>query len=111
MKEITKEIMILFGMRIKELRKNKGLSQEEAAEKINISSKYLSRIEMGQHFPSIDTLVNLAEALKVELKDFFEFAHETNDPKELKRALEGIVREVDRDKLRLLVKVARAMVR
>ena len=111
MKEITKEIMILFGMRIKELRKNKGLSQEEAAEKINISSKYLSRIEMGQHFPSIDTLVNLADVLNVELKDFFEFAHETSDPKELKRIMDGILREVDRDKLKLLVKVARAMVR
>ncbi|MBI5750435.1 MAG: helix-turn-helix transcriptional regulator [Nitrospinae bacterium] len=106
-----KEIMTLFGMRIKELRKNKGLSQEEVAEKVNISSKYLSRIEMGQHFPSIDTLVNLADVLKVELKDFFEFAHETDDPKELKRIMDGILQEADRDKLKLLVKVARAMVR
>ena len=111
MKEITKEIMTLFGMRVKELRKNRGLSQEEAAEKVNISSKYLSRIEMGQHFPSIDTLVNLADVLKVELKDFFEFAHETDDPKELKRIMDGILQEADRDKLKLLVKVARAMVR
>ena len=106
-----KEIMTLFGMRIKELRKNKGLSQEEVAEKVNISSKYLSRIEMGQHFPSIDTLVNLADVLKVELKDFFEFAHETDDPKELKRIMDGILQEADRDKLKLLVKVAKAMVR
>lgn len=106
-----KAIMALFGMRIKELRKIKGLSQEELAERAKISSKYLSRIEMGQHFPSIDTLVNLADVLKVELKDFFEFAHETDDPKELKRIMDGILQETDRDKLKLLVKVARAMVR
>jgi transcriptional regulator with XRE-family HTH domain len=106
-----KEIMVLFGMRIKELRKNEGLSQEELAERVNISSKYLSRIEMGQHFPSIDTLVRLADVLNVELKDFFEFAHETNDPKELKRTLEVIVHEADKEKLRLLVKIARAITR
>jgi len=63
------------------------------------------------HYLSIDTLVNLAEVLNVELKDFFEFAHEINDPKKLKRILDGIVREVDKEKLKLLVKVARAMVR
>jgi len=66
---------------------------------------------MGQHFPSIDTLVNLADVIKVELKDFFEFAHETDDPKELKRIMDGILQEADRDKLKLLVTVARAMVR
>lgn len=49
--------------------------------------------------------------IKVELKDFFEFAHETDDPKELKRIMDGILQEADRDKLKLLVKVARAMVR
>lgn len=106
-----KEIRVLFGMRMKELRKNAGLSQEELAEKAGISSKYLSRIEMGQHFPSIETLVNLASALDTELKDFFELAHETDEPKELKGILNGIIKEVNKDKLKLLVKITRAVVR
>src|SRR3989337_891314 len=67
----VKETKTLFGKRVRALRKNKGLSQEELAEKTDISSKYLSRVEMGQHFPSIDTLDKLANALKVDLKDFF----------------------------------------
>lgn len=104
----TKE---LLGSRIKELRKLRGLSQEKLSEKINIDPKHLSRIEVGRGFPSLDTLEKVANALNVELKDFFEFAHETNDLKELKRDLEGIVREADKEKLRLLLKVARAITR
>lgn len=69
----TKE---LLGARIKELRKTRGMSQEELSEKVNIDPKHLSRIEVGRGFPSLDTLEKLADALNVELKDFFEFAHE-----------------------------------
>ncbi|OGV99822.1 MAG: transcriptional regulator [Nitrospinae bacterium RIFCSPLOWO2_02_FULL_39_110] len=104
----TKE---LLGGRIKELRRLRRLSQEELSEKVEIDPKHLSRIEVGRGFPSLDTLEKMANALNVELKDFFEFAHETSDPKELKRVLDGIVREVDKEKLKLLVKVARAMAR
>lgn len=43
------DIKVLFGMWMKELRKKAGLSQEMLAEKAAISSKYISRIEMGQH--------------------------------------------------------------
>lgn len=106
-----RDVKALFGMRMKELRKNADLSQEELAEKAEISSKYISRIEMGQHFPSIDTLVKLADALNVELKDFFEFAHAAESPKELKRVIEGMLKEADTEKLRTLVKVTRAVVR
>ena len=105
------EIKKLFGMRIKELRKNLGLSQEELAEKAEITSKYLSRVEMGQHFPSIDTLVKLANVLNVELKDFFEFTHETPSTRELKAILNSLIKEADKDKMRLLVKVVRAVVK
>lgn len=105
------DVKRLFGIRVKGLRKNRGLSQEELAEKVDISSKYLSRIEMGQHFPSLDILVNLADALNVELKDFFEFAHEKPNPKELRETLNTLLKEADEDKMRLLVKVVRAVVR
>ena len=101
----------LFGMRIKELRTSRKLSQERLAEKAGISSKYLSRIEMGQHFPSIDILTKLANALNVELKDFFEFAHKAKNARELKRSLNDLLNEANEEKLRLVVKVLRAMLR
>lgn len=101
----------LFGMRIKELRTDRKLSQEQLAEKAGISSKYMSRIEMGQHFPSIDILTKLAKALAVELKDFFEFAHEAKNVSELKKYLNALIKEADEETLRLAVKVFRAMIR
>ena len=106
-----KDMKRLLGMRIKELRKGIGFSQEELAERTGISSKYLSRIEMGQHFPSIDTLIRLADALNVELKDFFEFVHEVPSCRELKEILNNLVEGMDEDRLRLVVKVVKAMAR
>ncbi|MFZ3090383.1 MAG: helix-turn-helix transcriptional regulator [Nitrospirota bacterium] len=104
----TKE---LLGSRIKELRKLRGLSQEKLSEKINIDPKHLSRIEVGRGFPSLDTLERIATVLNVELKDFFEFAHEASSAKELKETLNSLLKETDDEGLRLLVKIIRAVVR
>jgi len=51
----------------------------------------------------------LAKALNVELKDCFEFAHETNNPKELKEVLNNLMRETTEEKLKIAVKVLRAI--
>lgn len=101
----------LFGIRIKELRMSKKMSQDQLAEKAGISSKYLSRIEMGQHFPSIGIITKLANALNVELRDFFEFAHEAKNLRELKKNLNNLIDEANEEKLKLAVKILRAIVR
>lgn len=111
MKKNMKDIKGLFGLRVRELRKRLNLSQEELAETAKISPKYISRIEMGHQFPSTDNLVKLSEALNVEVKDFFEFDHAIGTVKDLKKTLASIADEADEEKLKLLVKVARAMVR
>jgi len=111
LEEDTMKELKLFGMRIKELRTGRKLSQEQLAEKAGISSKYLSRIEMGQHFPSIDILIKLAKALNVELRDFFEFVHKVKNTRELKRSLNNLLNEANEEKLRFAVKVLRAIVR
>lgn len=101
----------LFGMRIKELRMVRKLSQEQLAKRIDISAKYMSRIEVGQHFPSFDILTKLASGLNVEVKDFFEFAHEAKNAKELKKTISNLLKETDEEQLRLTVKFLRALVR
>lgn len=111
LKEETMKELKLFGMRIKELRTIRKLSQEQLAEKAAISPKYMSRIEMGQQFPSINVITKLANALQVELKDFFEFAHEVRNTKELKEIINGLLKEMDEERLRIAVKVLRALVR
>ncbi|MFQ5431135.1 MAG: helix-turn-helix domain-containing protein [Nitrospinota bacterium] len=101
----------LFGMRMRELRKARKLSQEQLAVKTGISSKYVSRIETGHHFPSMDILTKLTGALNVEMEDLFKFAHEAKNARELRKSLKELLNRADLETLRLAVKVLRAIVR
>lgn len=100
----------LLGARIKELRKNMHLSQDRLSEKVDIDSKHLSRIEVGNSYPSLDTLEKIAQALGVEIKDIFEFAHETRS-QEVKKNIINLIKEADDSKLKLILKVVKAIVR
>lgn len=104
----TKE---LLGGRIKELRRLRKMSQEQLSEKVGIDSKHLSRIEVGRGFPSLDTLEKIAGVLAVEMKDMFEFEDNAADSKDLKKTISQLVKESSEDRLRLLAKVIRAVVR
>ena len=69
------ELKKLTGLRIKELRKKKGLTQEQLAEMTNIGERNLSKIECGQNFVSAETLLNLSAALDVAPFEVFKFEH------------------------------------
>ena len=55
----------LIGERIKFCRKQSNLTQEQLAEKVGLSQNFLSNIERGKGFPSLETIINLANALCV----------------------------------------------
>lgn len=100
----------LIGKRIQELRRSQGLSQEQIAEKADISPNYLSRIECGKENPTLDMLIKLAHALEVELWEMFDFGHIVSD-KEAKVKLLNLVKSTDPEKLRLALKIIRAVSR
>lgn len=100
----------LFGGRIKNLREAKGWTQEKLAEKMDISSNYLSSMERGKENPTFDMLIRFADALKVEMWEMFDFGHEVG-LKELRESLNKLSKEADEDKLRTAVKILRAVVR
>ena len=62
-----------LGNRIREIRISRSLTQETLAEKINLSAKSLSQIELGNNFVSAQTLDALCSALSIEAKTLFEF--------------------------------------
>lgn len=100
----------LLGCRIKELRRSKGLSQDQLSEQIGIDPKHLSRIELGKSFPYMETLEAIAKALQVELKDLFDFSHleaRAIDKNQIEELLDGL----NQDKLRLVFKVVKSMVK
>ena len=72
----------LLGERIKRLRKNRGLTQEQLSEMIGITPRNLSRIEVGESFVSADTLDKIIEALSVTAEELFAYEN-IKEPKEL----------------------------
>lgn len=54
-----------IGQQIRKIRRAKGLSQEELAEKINISTTHMSHIETGSTKLSLPVLVDIAKELQV----------------------------------------------
>lgn len=64
-----------FGLRVKELRKRKGYTQEKMAELLNIGVRSLVKIETGNSFPSMQTLENIIKVLNTSNLELFDFEH------------------------------------
>ena len=58
-----------IGSFLKELRKEKGITQEEFAEKINVSGRTVSRWETGTNMPDISLLIEIAEFFDVSIPE------------------------------------------
>jgi len=63
----------LFGDRLRSLRKNAGLSQEEVADRAGIHVTYLSGVERGLRNPAVINIRKIALALDVPTKGLFDF--------------------------------------
>jgi transcriptional regulator with XRE-family HTH domain len=60
-----------IGEKIKQLRMKNGLTQEELANRCELSKGFISQIERDLTSPSIATLMDILESLGTNLKDFF----------------------------------------
>ena len=60
-----------IGAKVKELRIQKGLTQEELADRTELSKGFMSPFERDLTSPSIATLIDVLQALGTDLKDFF----------------------------------------
>jgi transcriptional regulator with XRE-family HTH domain len=60
---------LLFGRRLRELRKERDLTQEALAEAADLSGNYISDLELGLKVPSLTILVRLSQALDVATPD------------------------------------------
>ena len=58
-----------FNEKLQELRKDKGLTQEELAEKLFVSRTAISKWESGRGYPSIDSLKEIARFFSVTIDD------------------------------------------
>ncbi|MCQ2523265.1 MAG: helix-turn-helix domain-containing protein [Lachnospiraceae bacterium] len=60
-----------IGQKLKDLRVQKGLTQEELADRTELSKGFISMVERDLTSPSISTLVDILQCLGTNLSDFF----------------------------------------
>lgn len=70
-----KNIKTLLGLRIREIRKQNKLTQEQLAEKIGIEIPSLSNIENGKNYPNSETIEKIANGLNIPIFKLFIFEH------------------------------------
>lgn len=64
-------IVIRFGHRVKQLRKEKNLTQEQLAHKCGLHKNYIGMVERGERNPSLINIEIIANGLEIEISDFF----------------------------------------
>lgn len=67
------ECIEAFGLHLRKLREKQDLSQQDLADKTEISKKTIQRIETSKVNPTLDTLKSLALGLKISLSELMDF--------------------------------------
>ena len=101
------DIKHAVGKRIKIVRQRNGLTQDQLAEQVGLSPKYISGIERGVENPTMDTLLRVANVLRVEPYDLFLLGESEESEKALRKGIDKMLREADGQKIQLYFDVMR----
>lgn len=73
MKNKNFDIWLAIGLNILHYRKEQGMTQQQLAEKCDLSRNHIQRIETAAASCTLDTLIDIARALNIPLIKLFEF--------------------------------------
>lgn len=97
---------IKIGEFLKELRKEHNLSQEQLAERFNVSSRSISRWENGNTMPDISVMIELADFYDIDIRDLLRGERKSEQMDEnLKETLVMVADYTDAEKAKILKKV------
>lgn len=96
--------------RIRYLRKQRDVSQEELALRAGINTVYYGQIERGQKCPTVDTLYKIAVGLEVPLPDLLRFDIPSTCSEDVNTYMEQLVRRIPQNKVTQVVKILEAVV-
>lgn len=84
------------GKRIQQLRKERGLTQEQLAEQLNVSQNTIAKIEFGLRRPFVDFLIELSEFFNISTNYLVLGVHaEEVDNKALKEDIDKAITQID----------------
>ena len=88
-----------IGAFLKELRKEKELTQEQLAERLNVSNRSVSRWETGSTLPDISMLVEIAEFYEVDIREIINGERKSeNMNEEVKETILAVANYADKQK-------------
>ena len=95
---------VLFGRKVKEIRKSNRLTQELFSEIIGIEPSSLSNIENGKSFPSMNTVLNIMEKFNMPPQEFFDTDYlEDND--KLEEKIYNLAKSLSRKNKQIVYKI------
>lgn len=95
--------MIKTGSFLQELRKEKGLTQEQLADQLGVARRTVSRWETGNNMPDLDILVELADLYSVDLREILSGERKNEQMnEELKETVLQVADYTGEEKARLL---------
>ena len=86
------------------------MSQEQLAEQVGMSGKYLGEIERGQVNCSVDIVERIAKALDLELADLFDYQHEQNR-KSLLKKINSLIKDVNDKELQMIYRILKSVIK
>lgn len=95
----------IIGIRVKESRLQKRMSQAVLAERIDMSVTYISHIETAKKQASLETLVRIADVLGVTV-DAFLYGNQANDPAEYRADLLKLLEDCTSYEKRIIYEIA-----
>ncbi len=105
-----KTTKMLLGERIRELRKIRGLTQDQFAELIDVEQKHVSRLELGKSFPTVERLEKISQALQIPLRDIFDFIHLADKETRI-LSIEEMMKQLDEENQKIAYQVFNGIVK
>lgn len=101
-----------LGKKIKRMRLNRGLTQEQLAEAVDISQRTLSGIEIGENFVTAETLDRIIKALNTSTEELFATNHLKEEAELLKEIQQNAIYIAqDPQKLDILYNVTKSLMK
>ena len=97
---------VKIGAFLRELRKGKGLTQEQLAEQFNISRRSVSRWETGSNMPDIVLLIEIADFFEVDIREIIDGQRKSENMDKEKETLKKVAEYADAEKAKLKKKVS-----
>jgi XRE family transcriptional regulator, regulator of sulfur utilization len=106
-----KEFRRLLGRRLRALRKSRRWSQEELAERAELTGKFIGEVERGDKGITLDNLYSISKALGVPLREVVDIipGKEQHSLPELDEALSLLRQQTRPREIRRVVRVVRAL--